>query len=152
MNEIALLDRLISAQLGGCTCTAKSPELQWHDTQCTYRLCREAQIALTAANAEIEKLRLLQFSSLGDNHHNALVCPYCNPDKQLGDVTALRAKLAECEKDANDMEMTMRRAFYKLHRGMPIPQQVMERLKFYSERNANVLRGSAIAAGKKEET
>jgi len=27
--------------------------------------------------AEIERLKLLAYSNLGDNHHNANDCPYC---------------------------------------------------------------------------
>lgn len=38
------------------------------------------QLANTEKDAEIGRLKLLQFSPAGDNHHNAFACPYCNPD------------------------------------------------------------------------
>jgi hypothetical protein len=32
---------------------------------------------LQAVRAEVERLKLLAYSNLGDNHHNANDCPYC---------------------------------------------------------------------------
>ena len=39
---------------------------------------RDVQIALL--KAEIERWKALAFSPIGDNHHNALLCPHCNPN------------------------------------------------------------------------
>lgn len=47
-----------------------------------------ASAILTAASmhAEIERLRIeitdARFAPLGDNHHNALACPHCNPGRK----------------------------------------------------------------------
>lgn len=49
--------------------------------------------------AEYDKIGEIQFSPSGDNHHNAALCPYCNP-KQLAErdrmITEIR-KLREFE-------------------------------------------------------
>lgn len=46
--------------------------------------------------SEVERLRLIQFSPTGDNHHNAALCPYCGAPlrKALAEVATLRAQLA----------------------------------------------------------
>ena len=31
---------------------------------------------------EIERLRALVFLPCGENHHNAVACPYCNPERR----------------------------------------------------------------------
>jgi hypothetical protein len=36
-----LVDRLIQASVGGCSCHTKSPELKWHDPLCHFRLFSE---------------------------------------------------------------------------------------------------------------
>jgi hypothetical protein len=37
-----LTERLLRAAVGGCTCLTKSPDIQWHDTLCHYRLFTES--------------------------------------------------------------------------------------------------------------
>ena len=54
----------------------------------------ERDATITALREEVKRAR---FSPLGDNHHNALACPYCNP-KQLDPeaaLTALRQRVVE---------------------------------------------------------
>ena len=38
----SLTERLLRAQVAGCTCLTKTPEVACHDPQCTYRLSAEA--------------------------------------------------------------------------------------------------------------
>ena len=55
---------------------------------------RRSDATITALREEVKRAR---FSPLGDNHHNALACPYCNP-KQLdpeAELTALRRRVVE---------------------------------------------------------
>jgi hypothetical protein len=50
---------------------------------------------LAQAEAEVSDLRA-QIARQLDNHHNALTCPYCNPDKRLlVDVDAVIQAIAE---------------------------------------------------------
>ena len=54
----------------------------------------DAASTITALREEVRRAR---FAPLGDNHHNALACPYCNP-KQLdpeAELTALRRRVVE---------------------------------------------------------
>lgn len=61
-----LMERLVRAQVAGCTCLTKTPELRFHDPHCTYRLVREA-------GDDIERLRgLLRRAYL---HHTATSLP-----------------------------------------------------------------------------
>ena len=50
-----LIDRLLEAGVGGCSCDTKPPELRYHSPICHFRLHEEAR-------AEIERL---SFPSLG---------------------------------------------------------------------------------------
>lgn len=43
------------------------------------------------------QLREAQFRPLGDNHHNALLCPYCNPDGIDPAAERSRAEAAEAQ-------------------------------------------------------
>lgn len=55
-----LLDRLQRAQVGGCTCLTKTPELSYHKDTCHYRLFEEATAALfkmEARAAEASRIR-----------------------------------------------------------------------------------------------
>jgi hypothetical protein len=54
---------------------------------------------LAEANAKIERLKLVQFSPIGDNHHNAAECPHCGDP--LGKLRTQRDRLVELldEKD-----------------------------------------------------
>ena len=45
-----LLDRLFEAQVAGCSCMTKTPDIQYHSATCHYRLHEEAL-------QEIERLR-----------------------------------------------------------------------------------------------
>lgn len=46
-NERSLLDRLLDAQVTSCSCLTKSPEVQYHDPMCRYRLFDEAHRTLS---------------------------------------------------------------------------------------------------------
>ncbi len=46
-EAVELKDRLLRAQVGGCTCVTKTPELTYHDALCNYRLCAEAVDEIT---------------------------------------------------------------------------------------------------------
>ena len=63
------------------------------------RLKAAALEALEAAErraGEAEaRIAEVQFRPLGDNHHNAMACPYCNPDKL--NPQALRARVERLE-------------------------------------------------------
>lgn len=37
-------------------------------------------IEIILLKAEVERWKSLAFSPIGDNHHNALTCPHCNPN------------------------------------------------------------------------
>jgi len=52
-KEKELADRLARKQVGGCTCMTKTPDLEYHDPLCTYRLCAEAEFALRQRTPEI---------------------------------------------------------------------------------------------------
>lgn len=72
----------------------------WPASDCRPAVDHAAELA--AKDAEIEKLRGLQFSPIGDNHHNAWACPHCNPSgktpKQMDDdIAAKDARIAELE-------------------------------------------------------
>src|SRR5262249_9402264 len=41
-----LIERLLFAEVGGCTCLVKSPDLQYHSQYCHYRLFAESRAAL----------------------------------------------------------------------------------------------------------
>jgi len=53
---------------------------------------RDAQIA--TLQKEVAYWKQLAFSPLGDNHHNALLCPHCNPN---GLVLAIPVKPGESD-------------------------------------------------------
>jgi hypothetical protein len=59
----------------------------------------EHQAAVAERDAEIERLRLIQFSPTGDNHHNAALCPYCGEPlaKALAERDALAARVEGLE-------------------------------------------------------
>lgn len=72
----------------------------WSDKYCKFGVPSDD---LAAARAEVERLRLTQFAPpLGDNHHNAEVCPYCAPrrDKALRDAGVQALTDAADEVDA----------------------------------------------------
>jgi len=52
-----LLRRLVSAQVAGCTCMTKTPELRYHAEDCHYRLFAEAHAAISELQ---ERLRPYQ--------------------------------------------------------------------------------------------
>lgn len=83
-----LVDRLIQASIGGCSCQTKSPELRWHDPLCHFRLfseCIEAiggmetarRMPLPSRDAERAKLRPANFLNLSPKEQWAI-------DKDLG--------------------------------------------------------------------
>lgn len=62
-------------------------ELEAERAKAKYRRARSAVQAMMRAAAEYryheereERLKA-QFRPLGDNHHNAMLCPYCNPSR-----------------------------------------------------------------------
>ena len=52
-----LNERLLRASIGGCTCRTKSPDIQWHDPLCHYRLFCEAL-------GEVERLNGIYLSAV----------------------------------------------------------------------------------------
>lgn len=46
-----LKKRLLSAQVGGCTCMTKSPEVSFHGPRCAYRLHSESLAAIERLEA-----------------------------------------------------------------------------------------------------
>jgi hypothetical protein len=46
-TEVPLLDRLVGAQVGGCSCLTKTPDWRMHKPECHYRLFAEAHIAIS---------------------------------------------------------------------------------------------------------
>ena len=51
--------------------------------------------AVKERDAEIARLRAAQFLPMGDNHHNALLCPYCDGVKAV--ATAVKSRDEEIE-------------------------------------------------------
>lgn len=51
-----LTERLFRAQVGGCTCLTKTPELRYHDAQCHYRLFSEASDEIGRLEQENQRL------------------------------------------------------------------------------------------------
>lgn len=41
---------------------------------------REIAAEVLRLRAEVERWKAQAFQPLGDNHHNALLCPHCNPE------------------------------------------------------------------------
>lgn len=86
-------------------------------------LCTEAATELARLQAENEALRRerdeARFSPIGDNHHNALKCPYCNPGwvEQVAAREAAEAKAARLEetlawmRDRDDRNGSLPQAF-----------------------------------------
>jgi hypothetical protein len=52
-----LIDRLIRAQIAGCECATKTPDPQYHDGLCRYRLCHEACTEIWRLEAANTRLR-----------------------------------------------------------------------------------------------
>lgn len=48
-----------------------------------------------ATKAEAEKWRGLVYAPTGDNHHNALLCPYCNPEGRKFEAAAPADPMAD---------------------------------------------------------
>ncbi len=65
-------------------------------------LAAEAECARLGAEAETlrEQVADARFHPMGDNHHNAFVCPYCNPEKL--DPLAMRDEIRELRRQLAD--------------------------------------------------
>ena len=46
--------------------------------------------AVKERDEEVARLRAAQFLPMGDNHHNALLCPYCDGAKAVAEAVASR--------------------------------------------------------------
>jgi len=73
--------------------------LEWRDSDELPEACRE-----------IRRLKAMLFEPLGDNHHNAAMCPYCNPklEEQTARIAALE-KQRDVLQAANTAEVELRR-------------------------------------------
>ena len=49
----ALEKQLIALSVGTCTCNVKSPDIQWHDARCTYRMAVEASETVDALRSAL---------------------------------------------------------------------------------------------------
>lgn len=45
------------------------------------RVVADMQAQIAALHTELDRWKALAFAPMGDNHHNALACPYCNPGR-----------------------------------------------------------------------
>jgi hypothetical protein len=90
-----------NAGIGVCHLPAEQPPAaERHRRAAVVALRDEERRALEQRINELEGER---FTPLGDNHHNAAKCPYCNPEfeRQAAHVRTLEAKLTAAEKTAN---------------------------------------------------
>lgn len=49
------MKRLLFAQVGGCNCDLKTPDISYHDPQCHYRLFVEARDEIARLEKDISK-------------------------------------------------------------------------------------------------
>ncbi len=50
-------ERLFLASIGGCTCAVKSPELQYHDNLCHYRIFEDASEIIRLKDGRMDDFR-----------------------------------------------------------------------------------------------
>lgn len=51
-DKTLLIQKLMLAQIGSCTCLTKTPEVSWHDATCRYRVLAEAADELRVVLAQ----------------------------------------------------------------------------------------------------
>jgi hypothetical protein len=52
-----LLDRLLEASVGGCSCLTKTPELQYHSPTCHFRLHEESSREIKRLTRELDRTK-----------------------------------------------------------------------------------------------
>lgn len=79
--EVAEIDRWWYSQVAEESEFEASAELKKRRFEKALEYIETLLRKLRASDGELAKIRGVQFSPTGDNHHNALLCPYCNPNK-----------------------------------------------------------------------
>ena len=73
-----LLDRGIAAQIAGCNCDTKSPELRWHAGDCRYRVLSEMDAIIRKLRGALNQIRILRTYSVSQS-----ICIDESPDRLL---------------------------------------------------------------------
>src|ERR1700756_823586 len=60
-RTIAIYDKLSKLMIGGCTCMTKTPVIQFHKENCTYRLAREVETLLVPVLPDPRNSRIVNF-------------------------------------------------------------------------------------------
>ena len=84
--------RLINLQVGGCTCMTKTPDIQYHNERCTYRLATEIERLLLEQN---QGMKLVGYMNSSGNYMSVARRERIMGYLDQGGEFAIAARMAE---------------------------------------------------------